>query len=163
MAFDILIQAAGDYFTIDHIAAHIGDFFRSFVNQQHDQSHIGMIGGDTLADMLQHDRFARPRRSHDQRALSFAERGKQINNTVRNRLLTYFQFQPLLGVDSGQSVEVFDLAVFLWGQAIDIDDFADARPLLSAGMLHHATDFDALSQSKLFDHRAGNKWIGTFA
>ena len=41
VAFDVLIQAAGDDLTL-HVPPHVGDFFGTLVNQQHDHLDIGV-------------------------------------------------------------------------------------------------------------------------
>ena len=58
MALRGLIKGGGDYFAA-HGTHHFGYFFGAFVNQQHNQLGIGVIGGDGVGDVLQHHGFAR--------------------------------------------------------------------------------------------------------
>ena len=71
MAFDVAIETAGDNLARDR-SLHVGYLFRSLINEQHDQCDIGMIGGNGLTDVLQHDRLAASRRSDNQRSLAFS-------------------------------------------------------------------------------------------
>ena len=68
-----LVEGGADDFAL-HRALHVGDFFRTLVDQQHDEHDFGMIGGDGVGDVLQQHRLAGARRSDDQAALAFADR-----------------------------------------------------------------------------------------
>ena len=58
-----------------------------------------------LADMLQQNGLAGPRRGDDQRPLAFAQRREQIHHPGADRLGAGFQTEPLLGRDRRQTVE----------------------------------------------------------
>ena len=134
MAFDVLIQAAGNHFTID-IALHVGDFFGPFIDQQHDQLDFRIIRGNPMADVLQHDRLAAARRCHDQGALAFAQGSQQIHDAGGQRLGAGLQLEPLLGVDGSQLIESLDLGIVFRRHAVDILDNAEPGSLLAAGAL----------------------------
>src|SRR3546814_19415904 len=67
-----------------HRALHVGDFFRTFVDQQDDQVDFRMIVADGMGDVLQQPRLAGARRRHDQGALALALRGGQVDDAGRN-------------------------------------------------------------------------------
>ena len=73
MAFHIFIKATRDNFAI-HIPTHVSDFFRSFINQQDNQFDVGVIGRDTVADVLQHHGFTGSRRRDNEATLTSAHR-----------------------------------------------------------------------------------------
>jgi hypothetical protein len=73
------VEGGADHLALDR-ARHVGDFLGPLVDQQHDQEHFGVIGGDRVRDVLHHHRFAGARLRHDQRALAFAERRDQIDD-----------------------------------------------------------------------------------
>ena len=66
---------------------HFSHFFRTFVDQQDEEGHIGMIGRDGMCHVLQHHGFTGFRRSDQQTALAFADRGDHVDDTAGNILL----------------------------------------------------------------------------
>ena len=67
------VEGRSDDFTLDH-TLHLGDLFRTLVDQQHDQVTLGVIARDTLRNVLQHQRLTRFRRRYHQPALSLTDR-----------------------------------------------------------------------------------------
>ena len=65
-----------------HGALHFGHFFRALVDQQHDQVHVRMVGGDGGGDLLHHHGLAGLRLRHDERALALALRGHQVEDAA---------------------------------------------------------------------------------
>src|SRR5690606_29001581 len=59
-----------------------GYFFRTFVDQQHDQVNFRVVTCDVRGDVLQHDRFTGFRRCNDQTTLAFTDRGAQVDDTT---------------------------------------------------------------------------------
>ena len=76
-----LVERRGNDFGA-HAALHFGDFFRTLVDQQHDQVRFRMVVRDRLRDVLQHHRLAGFRRRDDQSALAFADRRDQIEDAT---------------------------------------------------------------------------------
>ena len=76
-----LVEGGTDDFAA-HAALHVGDFFRTLVDQQNDQRDFGMIGGDGVGDALQQHRLTGARRSHDQAALALADGRQQIHHAA---------------------------------------------------------------------------------
>ena len=56
VAYRRLVEGRGDHFAA-HRTLHFGHFFRTLVDEQHDQHHIRMAGRNGMCDVLQHDRF----------------------------------------------------------------------------------------------------------
>ena len=77
--------------------------------------------------------------------------------------LARFQLEPFFGVDRRELVERFDLDVVVRHDAVDVEDFLEARALAAAMALHHAGDEHALAEAELLDHRAGHEGIGPLA
>ncbi len=162
MAFDIAIEAGGEYFAFDD-ALHVGDFFGTFVDEQHHHGNFGVVFGNAGADVLNEDRFAGARRCHDERALAFSERREEVHHAGADRLLARFELEPFFGVDGCEVVERLYIDVVIWWEAIDIENFFEARALAAAMTLDHAGDKDTFAEAELFDHCAGHKGIGAFA
>ena len=85
---------------------HVGDLFGALVDQQHDQMHVRMVGGDRICDGLQQHRLAGTRRGDDERPLALAQRRDQIHGAAAEVLLDRFQAQTLLGVVGREIVKV---------------------------------------------------------
>ena len=162
MAFDITIEAAGDHFAIDG-AAHVRDFLRPFVDQQHDQLDAGEVRCNAMADVLQQNRLTGPWRSDDQRTLTFAQRREQVHNPGRHWLRAGLQTEPGLGIDRRELIKRLDVLIFLGRHAVHVDDFAKPRALLPTARLNHAVDDDAFAKAELLDHAAGHERVGELA
>ncbi len=103
-----LVEGRGNHLALDR-ALHVGDFLRPLVDQQHDEEHLGVIGGDGVRDVLQQHGLAGARRRHDQRALAFADRRHDVDDAGREILLgriLVFHLQPFVRIERRQIVEV---------------------------------------------------------
>ncbi len=76
-----LIERRGNHFAA-HGALHFGYFFRTLIDQQHDQVNFRVVTCDVRCNVLQHDGLTGFRRCDDQAALAFADRGAQVDNTT---------------------------------------------------------------------------------
>ena len=72
MAFGRFVECRSNHFRID-TAGHVGYFFRTFVNQQHDHIYFRMVGSDGIGDFFHQDGFTGLGLSHDQGTLSFTD------------------------------------------------------------------------------------------
>ena len=63
-------------------ASHVGDFFRSLIDQKNDEVTLGVAFGDRVGKVLQDHGLTGFRRRDDQGALAFAYRSNEIHNTT---------------------------------------------------------------------------------
>ena len=56
-----LVERRGDDLAL-HRALHVGNFFRTLVDEQHNQHNLRMVGGDGVGNILQDHGLARARR-----------------------------------------------------------------------------------------------------
>lgn len=93
MARGRLVEGRGDDFAA-HRTLHFCHFFRTFVDQQHDQGDVGVVGRDRVRDVLQDHGLARFWRRHQQAALALADRGDQVDDAAGDVFLAiHFTFQ----------------------------------------------------------------------
>ena len=82
MAGGGFVKSGGNNFTLNG-AGHIGNLFRTLVNQQYHQITFRMIAGNGMCDILKHNGLTGAGRRHNQAALSFSLRRNQVYNTGR--------------------------------------------------------------------------------
>ena len=102
------VERGGDDFAL-HAALHVGDFFRTFVDQQDDQKHFRMVCFDRLGDVLHDDGLTRPRLRDDERALAFSDRRDDVDNAaglVFDGRIFELHLQALGRIERRQIVEV---------------------------------------------------------
>ena len=107
-----LVEGGGDDLALDR-ALHVGDFFRTLVDEQHDEHNIGMIGGDGVGDVLQQHGLAGAGRSDDQPALAFAQRSEQIHDPGADVFFGGFLLDALLRIKRREIVKENLVARFL--------------------------------------------------
>jgi hypothetical protein len=86
-------------------AAEVGDLLGPLVHQQHELDHVGAVGGDGGADLLQHDRLARLGRRDDQHALAETDGRDDVDHPRQDLLRGGLHHQAVVGVDDGQVLE----------------------------------------------------------
>ncbi len=112
-------------------ALHVGDFFRTLVDQQNDQHDFRMVGGDGVGDRLQQHGLAGARRRDDQTALALADGGEQVHHAAGDVLADRLHLDALLRVERRQVVEE-DLVAGLFGR-FEVDRLdLDQREVLFA-------------------------------
>ena len=104
---------------------HVGHFFRPLVDQQHDQLHFRIVGGNGLANVLEQHGFAGARRCHDQGPLAFADGGEQVDEPCAQRLRTGFQPQKLRRMNGRQQLELWGEAILARGQPLDLEQLVN--------------------------------------
>ncbi len=77
------VEGGRQYFAL-YRTRHFGHFFRTLVDQEHNQCAFGMIVRNRMGNILQHHGLARLRRRNDQAPLTLAERCHQIDDTCGN-------------------------------------------------------------------------------
>ena len=113
-----LVEGGTDDFALDG-ALHVGDFFGALVDEQDDQHHFGLVGGDGVGERLQQHRLAGARRSDDETALALADRGQQVHHAAADGLAHGLQLDAFLRIERGQVVEE-DLVARLFGR-LEVD------------------------------------------
>ena len=66
-----LVKSRGNYLSF-HVALHISHLLRTFVNQQDDLVYLGMIGSNSVGNVLQQHRFPGFRLRYDHSTLSLS-------------------------------------------------------------------------------------------
>ena len=108
------VEGGGDHFAL-HRSAHVGDFFGSLVDQQHDEFHLGVILLDARGNGL-HDRgLACLRRRHDDAALTLADRRDQVDDSCSHvqRLTRTREHQLFVREQRGEFLELLAVAGLL--------------------------------------------------
>ena len=103
-----LVEGRGHHLAI-HRTLHVRHFFRTLVDEKHDQIAFRMIGGDGLGDVLQEHRLASARWRDDERALPLADRRHNIDDAGRQILsgrILDLELQALVGIERRQIVEM---------------------------------------------------------
>ncbi len=77
------IECRCDYFRID-AAAHVGYFFRAFVNKENHDVGFGVILGNCVGDVFQKYGLTCLRRCYYQTSLSFSNGGEHVDHTCGN-------------------------------------------------------------------------------
>ncbi len=112
-------------------ALHVGDFLRPLVDEQDDESDLGMIRRDRVGERLEDHRLARARRRDDQPALSLADRGHQVEHARGH--VARLEADAVLGIEGRQVVEEDLLAGdvrMLEVDRLDLDEGEVALPFL---------------------------------
>ncbi len=108
-------------------AGHVGDLFRTLIDQQDDEVDFRVIRRDGMRDVLQHHRLAGPGRGDDEAALALAERRDQVDHPGRQVLLRRhldLELQAPVGIERRQIVEVdpvADLVRILEVDGVDLE------------------------------------------
>ena len=65
------------------VALHVRHFLWALVDEKHDEHRLGMVRGDGVCDLLQENRLADARRSHDEPALAEPDRREDVHDARR--------------------------------------------------------------------------------
>src|SRR4051812_12684200 len=79
MASGRFVESRRHYFTLDR-TLHLRNFFRTLVNEQHNQIDVREIRCNGMRDVLKHDRLAAFRAGDQQAALAFADRRDDVDD-----------------------------------------------------------------------------------
>src|SRR6516162_1540963 len=92
-----------------------------------------MVCRDRVRDRLEQHRLSCSRRRHDQTALSFSDRGQQIEDACRKVVLSVrrFELQPLVWIERCQVIEKDLVSGLIWVLEIDGLDFDECEVALS--------------------------------
>ncbi len=148
------VEGRGDDLAL-HRPLHVGDLFRTLVDQDDHQVALGVVVGDRVGDRLQHHGLAGLRRRDDQTALALADRRHQVDDPGGQDARVGLQAQPVLRVQRGQLVELGAAAAALRVHAVDGVQPHHGVELLAAlavlGLAHRTGDGVTLAQAVLAD------------
>ncbi len=134
-----LVEGGGDDLCL-HILLHVGDFFRTLVDQQDDQHTLGVILADRVGELLHQNRLARLGRGDDQAALALADGGEQVHHAHRQVAGGALEADALVGIPRLEVVKgdpVLGLLGFLVVDALDLEQRQVPLALLGRPHLPH--------------------------
>ena len=141
-------------------ALHIGDLFRTLVDEQADEVHLGVVDRDGLADLLKDRCLAGLGRRHDQATLALADRRHDIDGATGNGILAVLHTQRLVGIDRGEVAELGAVANLLGIHAVNGRDLSEAGALVAAARgAQRALDDIARAQTRGADEVSGDKGV----
>src|SRR5690606_13810797 len=97
VAGGLLVKGRRDNLSLD-VTLHIGDFFRPFIYEKHDEVDLRMILRDRIRNTLQENSLTSPRRRNNQTALAFAYRTEEIDHSRRSISTPSFHVDSLVRV-----------------------------------------------------------------
>ena len=86
-------------------ALHVRNLLGALVHEQADEVHLGVVGGDGLADLLQNRGLTGLGRAHDEATLALANGCHKVDCTTGDGILATFHDQALVGIDGGEVAE----------------------------------------------------------
>ena len=155
MSMDGLIEVGMINLAIN-LALQIGHFLRTLVHQEQDEHDLRMIYPDRFRNFLEQNRFAHPRRRHDQPALPASERRQKIDRARADRIrLRILQHDPALRELRSQLVEICRLGPLLHRFSFDRRDLIEREQSLPvARQTERPRQPVAGAQMKLLNDRA---------
>src|SRR5690606_10289535 len=153
------VEGRGDDLALDR-PLHVGDLFRTLVDEDDHQVALGVVVGDRVGDRLHDHGLAGLRRGHDQTALALADRRHEVDDPRGQHARVGLQAQAVLRVERGELVELRAAAAVFGRHAVDGVE-ADQRvellaPLAFLGLADRAGDVVALAQAVLADLGEGD-------
>ncbi len=146
-----LVEGARDHFAV-HAALHIGHLLRAFVDQQHDEVGLRMVGGDGVGHVLQQDRLTRLGLCDDQAALAFADRGEEVQYAGAEVAALGGEVELFVGEERREELEGNAVARPLGVAAVDALDLHQREELvLVARRAHVAVDGVSQLEAGLLD------------
>ena len=115
------VEGGGDDLGLDG-ALHFGHFLGTFVDEEDEESDVGVVGDDRVGDVLHQDRLAGLRRSDDQGALALADRGDHVDDAAREVLVAAhvaLEHEMLVREERRQVLEQHAVLDALGRQAVD--------------------------------------------
>src|SRR6478735_690453 len=148
------VEGRGDDLAL-HRPLHVGDLFRTLVDQDDHQVALGAVDRDRVGDGLQDHGLTGLRRGHNQASLALADRCDQVDDPGGQDVGVGLQTEPVLRVQRGQLLELGPAAAGLRRHAVDRVEADQRVELLAAlavlGLAHGTRDVVALAQTVLAD------------
>ena len=138
-----------------YAAGHVGYLLGTFVDQEDNHVHLGVILRDGIGYIFQQYGFTGFRGSHNQTALSFADGREHIDYTGRQvAIFAAGQVEFLVGEERRQVVERNPVTHIFGGAAVDFLDLYQREIFFSLlGRTDRALDHVARLQTEEFDLR----------
>ncbi len=134
-------------------ALHVRDLLGALVHQQAEEVHLRVVGGNGLADVLEHRGLARLGGRDYEAALTLADGCHQVYGAAGNGVLAVLHDQALVGVDGCEVAEAGALLGSLRREAVDGLDLAQGRELVAGLARHHgASNLVTGTQGELANH-----------
>ncbi len=125
-----LVEGRGNYLCI-HTSLHIGHLLRALVDEQDNHIHLGVVLQDGVSQLFEQHRLTGLRLCHNQSALTFADRRKQVDDTHAERVvITRTEFELLVREQRDEVLKGHTLLGFLRCQTVDTDHFVHREELL---------------------------------
>ena len=148
------VEGRGDDLTLDR-ALHVGDLFRTLVDEHDHEVDLGVVRGDRVGDRLQHHRLAGLGRRDDEAALALADRRDEVDDAGRQDARLGLEAQSVLRVERRQLAELDAVARLLRLGTVDgveADERVELLLALTLARLADGTgDGVALAQAALAD------------
>jgi hypothetical protein len=153
------VEGRGDDLAL-HRPLHVGDLFRTLVDQDDHQVALGVVVRDRVGDRLHDHGLAGLRRGHDQTALALTDRRDEVDDAGRQHARVGLQTEPVLRVKGRQLVELRPPAPGFGGHAVRRVEADQRVELLAAlavlGLTDRAGDVVTLAQTVLADLGEGD-------
>ena len=127
-----LVEGGGDDLGLD-AALHVGDFFRTLVDQEDDLVHLGMVLGDGVGDGLEEHRLTGLRLGDDQASLALADGSEHIHDAAGGILLEAVaeEVELLRREEGSKEVERDAVADEFRRAAVDVLDLHEREVLVA--------------------------------
>ena len=120
----VFIEGGIDDFRIGNAAFEFCHFLGPFVDEEHDEMHVGPHTGARDGDLFQERRLARLGGRDDECALTFSDGREQIDDAQGKLALLFGERDPLFGITGSERF------ILRTGLAFSERDAVDAQKLL---------------------------------
>ena len=127
--FGRFVEGRSDHFGF-YPPLHVGNFLGAFVDQQHDLIYFRVVGGDGVGNVLEQDGLTGFGLGDDHGALSFSDRGEQVDDARGGGGVFPRQAEFFLGKERSEVFEGDAVAHERGFAAIDPDHFYQREELL---------------------------------
>ncbi len=125
------VKGGSDHFRVD-ATCHIRYLLRTLVDKEDDHIYFGMVGGDSIGNLLEQYGLTSLRLCHDQSALTFANRAEEVNDTNGKRIImTGAEFEFLIREEWGKVLKGDTSFDYFGIEAIDTDHFLHGEIFLT--------------------------------
>ena len=135
MAVSRLVEGRSDDLGID-AGRHVGDFLRTLVDEEDDHIDLGVVGCDSVSDILQQDGLTRLGLCDDETTLPLTDRCEEVDDThsdlvLHTRIVGRLEAELLIGEDRREVVEGDTVTHLRGGTPIDTCDAIEGEVLIA--------------------------------